>query len=122
MKMLAALTFGLLMSVTAHAAEMAKPIIQVAEIAVRDEAAYKEALPAVIKRITEHGGKYIAGGFNKATAIMGIPPANRVVLIEYDSVDAYQKWWKEAGEADTMMLQQWASFRIYNVEMVEKKK
>jgi len=120
--MLAALTFGLLTSVTAvHAAEMTKPVISVTEIDVKDEAAYKEALPAIQKRIAEHSGKYLAGGFNKTNTIKGAPPPNRVVIIEYDSQDAFNNWWKEAGDADVKTLEKFATFRIYTIEAVEKK-
>ena len=59
----------------------------IGEIAVKDEAGYKnDFLPAAQKAIDDNGGKYIAGGFNKAFSITGEPPANRVVILQYESL------------------------------------
>jgi uncharacterized protein (DUF1330 family) len=44
--------------------------------------------------IREAGGKYIAGGFNKATTLTGAAPPNRVILIQYDNMDALMKAWE----------------------------
>ena len=51
--------------------------ITVSEINVKDMDAYKAWLPDVQKRIADHGGKYIAGGFNKTTSLTGDAPPNR---------------------------------------------
>jgi hypothetical protein len=54
-----------------HAAS-APPAYVIGEIAVKDEAGYKnDFLPAAQKAIDDNGGKYIAGGFN----IEPFPPA-----------------------------------------------
>ena len=53
------------------------PVYSVAEINVRDRAAYEKALPEAMTFIKEGGGKYLAGGFDKATTRMGMPVANR---------------------------------------------
>ena len=95
--------------------------ITVSEISVTDQEAYKAWLPDVQKSIKAAGGEYLAGGFNKATAITGAPPANRVVVIQYPSLDAVKTWWKDHGEADIKKAEKFASFRIYTVEATEKK-
>jgi hypothetical protein len=50
------------------------PIITVSEIDVKDLEAYKQWLPPVQKGIADAGGKYLAGGFNKTTSLIGTPP------------------------------------------------
>jgi uncharacterized protein (DUF1330 family) len=95
--------------------------ITVSEVNVKDVEAYKAWLPDVQKRIADHGGKYLAGGFNKTTAITGDAPPNRVVVIQYPSVEAVKKWWQEVGEADLKKAEKFASFRVYAVEGVEQK-
>jgi uncharacterized protein (DUF1330 family) len=99
------------------------PVINVAEINVKDEAAYKDWLPETQKGIVGHSGKYLAGGFNKTTAIAGDAPPNRVVLIQFDSLDAVKDWWKDVGEERTKMAEKFGTtFRIYSVETIEPKK
>jgi uncharacterized protein (DUF1330 family) len=95
--------------------------ITVSEVNVKDVEAYKAWLPDVQKRIADHGGKYLAGGFNKTTTITGDAPPNRVVVIQYPSVEAVKKWWQEVGEADLKKAEKFASFRVYAVEGVEQK-
>ena len=95
--------------------------ITVSEVNVKDMDAYKAWLPDVQKRIADHGGKYIAGGFNKTTSLTGDAPPNRVVIIQYPSVNAVKKWWQEVGETDLKKAEKFASFRVYAVEGVEQK-
>jgi uncharacterized protein (DUF1330 family) len=102
-------------------AQMPPVGITVSEVNVKDAEAYKAWLPDVQKRIADHGGKYLAGGFNKTTTNTGDAPPNRVVVIQYPSVDAVKKWWQEVGEADLKKAEKFASFRVYAVEGVEQK-
>jgi uncharacterized protein (DUF1330 family) len=95
--------------------------ITVSEIIVKDQEAYKTWLPDVQKSIAEHGGKYLAGGFNKTTTIVGEPPPNRVVVIQYASIEAAKKWFQDAGDAYLKKAEKFATFRIYAVEGVEQK-
>jgi uncharacterized protein (DUF1330 family) len=95
--------------------------ITVSEINVKDLDAYKEWLPAVQKTIAEAGGQYLGGGFNKTTTMTGDPPPNRVVVIQYPSVEAAKKWWQENGTEAIKKAEKFASFRIYAVEGIEKK-
>ena len=65
----------------------AKPSYVIAMINVKDEEGYKNNfLKEAQKQITDHGGKYVAGGFNKTTAFTG-PPPNRVVILRFDSLE-----------------------------------
>jgi uncharacterized protein (DUF1330 family) len=36
----------------------------------------------------EHGGKYLAGGYDKTVGLSGAAPQNRVVLIQFPDMDA----------------------------------
>jgi uncharacterized protein (DUF1330 family) len=102
-------------------AQIKPPAFAIAEIAVKDEAGYKnDFLPKIQPIIKEHGGKYLAGGFNKTWTQIGEEPPNRVVLIQYDSMDAFKKY----AEATTTMIKESKyidKVRIYAVEGVEQK-
>jgi uncharacterized protein (DUF1330 family) len=37
-----------------------------------------------MKSMKEAGAKYLAGGFNDATALSGAPAANRVVILQFE--------------------------------------
>jgi hypothetical protein len=64
---------------------------------VTDEAAYKEALPEVMKMVKENTGVYIAGGFNKAKLTYGHPAiGNRYVIVRFDSEAALEKFDQES--------------------------
>jgi uncharacterized protein (DUF1330 family) len=65
------------------------PAYVVAEIDVKDQDGYaKDFLPKAQANIKEHGGKYLAGGLNKAISLSGSSPPNRVVLLQFADMDA----------------------------------
>jgi uncharacterized protein (DUF1330 family) len=94
-KIALALAAGLILGASAiqvlHA--QAKPSSYVvAMINVKDEEGYKtNFLKEAQKQIAEHGGKYIAGGFNKTTAFTGTAP-NRVVILQFENIDKVKAW------------------------------
>ena len=101
-------------------AQVKPPAFVIAEITVTDEAGYKENfLKPAQKTIAEHGGKYLAGGFNKTLSLAGTEPPNRVVLLQFANMDAVKEWRKE-GEADLEndVGEKYAKFRVYAVEGV----
>jgi uncharacterized protein (DUF1330 family) len=56
----------------------------VAEIAVRDKDGYEENyLKATQKDVSNHGGKYLAGGYDKTVSLSGAEPPNRVVIVQF---------------------------------------
>ena len=70
-----------------HAAA-SPPAYVINEISVKDEDGYKkDFLPGPQKAIDDNGGKYIAGGFNKAFSITGQPPADSVVILQFENMD-----------------------------------
>jgi uncharacterized protein (DUF1330 family) len=46
------------------------------------------------QELADAGAKHIAGGFDNTVSLVGIPPKNRYVVIQFDSMDALQKWWQ----------------------------
>jgi uncharacterized protein (DUF1330 family) len=104
-------------------AQAKPPAYTLAEIAVKDEDGYKkEFLPEAQRIIKEGGGKYLAGGFNKATALSGAAPPNRVVLIQYENMDALKKWWDGGGrDIQEKVGTKYATFRVVAIDGVEMK-
>jgi uncharacterized protein (DUF1330 family) len=93
-----------------------------AEIDVKDQDGYStDFLPKARANIKESGGKYLAGGLNKAIGLTGSPPPNRVVLLQFADMDAVKAFSaKEQGlEAD--LGNKYASFRAIGIEGVEPK-
>jgi uncharacterized protein (DUF1330 family) len=102
-----------------HAAAAAPPAYVIGEIAVKDEAGYKnDFLPAAQKAIDDNGGKYLAGGFNKTFSITGEPPANRVVILQFENMDKVRAWRDVARDAQEKIGNKYATFRTFAVEGV----
>jgi len=102
---------------TLHA-QAKPPAFVVAEITVRDLDGYNaNFLKPAQKAIADHGGKYLAGGYNKAMGLSGPDPANRVVILQFANMDAI-KAWREEGAADmeNNVGNKYASFRAFAVE------
>ena len=95
------------------------PAYVVAEITVKDEDGYKnDFLPLAQKAIDDNGGKYIAGGFNKTFAITGEPPADRVVILQFENMDKVKGWRDAARDAQEKIGSKYATFRTFAVEGV----
>jgi uncharacterized protein (DUF1330 family) len=96
----------------------AKPMAYgVAEVTVTNQDAYgKEFLPVVRKTIADAGGKFLAAG-GKTVSQIGTPPAPRVVIIQWPSLDAADAWWNAAATKDAFKIgEKYATFRNYAVE------
>jgi uncharacterized protein (DUF1330 family) len=91
----------------------------IAEVTVTNQDAYgKEFLPVVRKTIADAGGKFLAAG-GKIETLQGTPPAPRVVIIQWPSLDAADAWWNAAATKDAFKIgEKYASFRNFNVEGV----
>ena len=97
-----------------HAAS--PPAYVIGEIAVKDEDGYKkDFLPVAQKAIDDNGGKYIAGGFNKTFSITGQPPANRVVILQFENMDKVKAWRDVARDAQEKIGNKYATFRTFAV-------
>jgi uncharacterized protein (DUF1330 family) len=109
--------------VTSVTAQTNAPYYQVVEIGVKDQAGYENSGVKEVRAAQDAiGGKLVAGGYNKATGLIGDPPANRYLIIQYPSKEANEKHWNES------VLKWWnseghkyATFRAIGVEAVTPK-
>jgi uncharacterized protein (DUF1330 family) len=99
-------------------AQSKPPAFVVAEIAVKDKQGYEENyLKATTKDISNHGGKYLAGGYDKTVSMVGDPPPNRVILLQFANMDEVKAWRDQGGEdMENTVGSKYAKFRIYAVE------
>ena len=66
--------------------------------------------------IADAGGKFLAAG-GKTLSQIGTPPAARVVIIQWPSLDAADAWWNAAAAKDAFAVgQKYATFRNFAVE------
>jgi uncharacterized protein (DUF1330 family) len=103
-------------------AQTKPPAFIFVEIDVKDQDGYaKDFLPKAQASIKESGGKYLAGGFNKAISLSGSPPPNRVVLLEFADMDALKAFEAKESQLETDLGNKYASFRAVGIEGVAQK-
>ncbi|HEY1863207.1 MAG TPA: DUF1330 domain-containing protein [Roseiarcus sp.] len=103
-------------------AQAKPPGFVLAEIDVKDQEGYtNDFLPKARANIKESGGKYLAGGFNKAISFSGSPPPNRVVLLEFADMDALKAFEVKQRQLQADVGNKYASFRAIGIEGVEQK-
>jgi uncharacterized protein (DUF1330 family) len=103
-------------------AQVKVPAYVVAEIDVKDQDGYaKDFLPKAQANIKEHGGKYLAGGLNKAISLSGSPPPNRVVLLQFSDMDVAKAFEDKQKQIESDVGSKYASFRAIGIEGVEQK-
>jgi uncharacterized protein (DUF1330 family) len=103
-------------------AQQKPPAFVVAEITVKDQEGYeKNYQKATQKDILDHGGKYLAGSYNKTLSLTGSEPPNRVVILQFPNMDAVKAWQEQgAMDMENTVGTKYASFRIYAVEGVSQ--
>ncbi len=89
------------------------PVYAIAVIDVREAEAYKAAAPEVRERI-------MRGGAGEVLVPEGQQAPSRLVVWEWPNLEAYNKWWAEAGIKDVKMLSQHATLKLYAAEGVSK--
>jgi len=103
-------------------AQTKPPAYTFVEIDVKDQDGYtKDFLPKAQANIKEMGGKYLAGGFNKAIVLSGAKPPNRVVLLQFPDMDAVKAFNGKESRLETDVGNKYASFRAIGIEGVEPK-
>jgi uncharacterized protein (DUF1330 family) len=103
-------------------AQTKPPGYVLAEIDVKDQDGYtKDFLPKSQANIKESGGKYLAGGFNKAIGLSGSPPPDRVVLLQFPDMDAVKAFYAKQRQLDADVGSKYASFREVGIEGIEQK-
>jgi uncharacterized protein (DUF1330 family) len=77
---------------------------------------------ALTLQIKESGGKYLAGGFNKTVTFDGASPPNRVVILQFESMDAAKAWDASRAQKESRKIgDKYATFRTFAVEGTEMK-
>jgi uncharacterized protein (DUF1330 family) len=106
-------------AVQAIHAQAKPPAYVIAENIVNDEAGYtKDFIPPITKAIEAAGAKYLARG-GKAIAMHGALTANRVVVLQFESLDKAQAWWNSpATKAAFAIGDKYATFHDFAVEGV----
>ena len=103
-------------------AQAKPPAYTWAEIDVKDQDGYtKDFLPKAQATIKESGGKYLAGGFNKAISLSGSPPPNRVVLLQFPDIDALKAFYVKQKQLEADVGSKYAGFREVAIEGLEQK-
>ncbi|MGA2055199.1 MAG: DUF1330 domain-containing protein [Bradyrhizobium sp.] len=98
------------------------PAYAFVEIDVKDQDGYtKDFLPKAQANIKESGGKYLAGGFNKAISMSGSPPPSRVVLLQFSDMDTLKAFNVKQRQLEAEFGNKYGSFRGVGVEGVEQK-
>ena len=103
---------------TLHA-QTKPPAYNIAEIAIKDQDGYnKEYLPLITKALTDAGGKFIVRG-GKTISFEGAPPAPRVVVIQFESLEKLQALYESAPYKQAVAIgDKYATQRIFGVEGV----
>ena len=103
-------------------AQTKPPAFVFVEIDVKDQDGYtKDFLPKAQANIKEGGGKYLAGGFNKAVSLTGSPPPNRVILLQFSDMDAVKAFYAKEQQLEADDGHKYASFRAIGIEGVQPK-
>jgi uncharacterized protein (DUF1330 family) len=98
-------------------AQARMPGFYIAEINVKNQEAYmKEFVPAALKALQDASGKFVVRGGN-IVATQGAPPASRIVVLQFASIDKAQNWWNSQAQKEAQVIgDKYATFRSYIVE------
>ena len=80
----------------------------IGEIEVTDPAGYDEYRKKVLDTVQKHGGRFAVRG-GKVETLEGAWAPKRIVVLEFASVEAAQKWYRSAEYAPLIKLRQKAS-------------
>jgi uncharacterized protein (DUF1330 family) len=98
-------------------AQTKMPGFYIAEINVKNQDGYmKEFVPAAVKALQDAGGKFVVRGGN-IVVTQGAPPAARIVVLQFPSIDRAQGWWNSQAQKEAQVIgDKYATFRSYIVE------
>jgi uncharacterized protein (DUF1330 family) len=98
-------------------AQAKAPVYQVTEIEVLDAEAYaRDVTPKASAALKAAGGKLVAVS-GKAMALEGEPPKSRIVISQWDSMEAIKAYRESAAFKELQAVRQkLAKFRTYAVE------
>src|SRR5438477_9911415 len=97
-------------------AQAKAPVFYVSEINMKNAEAYqKEYAPKAQAIIKKHGGKILAAGQN-VMAIEGTPPAPRVAIQQWESMEKIKAWRESAEYKEVRKIgDKYATFRAFAV-------
>ena len=74
-------------------AQSKPPVYYVAHVEVTDQAGYQqEFVPQSQKQVQAKGGRFLVQG-GKVTPLVGSPPAPRIVIQQWDSMETLTSWY-----------------------------
>jgi uncharacterized protein (DUF1330 family) len=117
LSMLAGIAIGAVAVQGLHA-QAKPPVYSVSEIQITNVDAYlKEYAPLAQASIKAAGGKLLAGG--PATSLEGAPPATRITIQAWDSLEKAQAWRNSADYKKAREIgDKYAKFRAFAVQGV----
>jgi uncharacterized protein (DUF1330 family) len=77
----------------------------IAMVDIRDAVRYEDYRKTVLPTITAYGGRFIARG-GRTEVLEGDWPAQRLVIVEFPSVDRAKAWWSSPEYAEPKALRQ----------------
>lgn len=103
-------------------AQAKPPVFYVGEIDVTDQAGYmKDFAPKSQAAIKSAGGKFLVLGGNPV-GLAGDPPKSRIVIQQWDSMDAMKAWFDSPAQKELRAIQaKYSKVRIYAVTGVAPK-
>ena len=84
------------------------PAYVIAQVEIRDPERYKEYVKLTPATIAAFGGRFIVRG-GKAERLEGHLPANRIVILEFDSYERAKDWYESDAYQGPKALRQSAS-------------
>jgi len=91
----------------------------IAQHTVNDQERFaKEFAPSIAKTIQDAGGKFLVRG-GKTISIHGVPPPQRVVVIQFESVEKAEAWAQSLGTKAAFAIgEKYATLNDFSVEGV----
>jgi uncharacterized protein (DUF1330 family) len=77
----------------------------IADVDVKDPVRYKDYRDMVLPTIAAYGGRFLARG-GRVDALEGAWQPNRLVIVEFPSVERAKAWWNSSEYAEAKALRQ----------------
>lgn len=77
----------------------------IASVTVKDPARYADYRKMVLPTITAYGGRFLARG-GRVERLEGVWEPNRLVIVEFPSVERAKAWWSSPEYAEAKALRQ----------------
>jgi uncharacterized protein (DUF1330 family) len=118
---LAGFALGSVAVQTLHA-QAKPPVYYVAQIEVADQAGYeREFFPQSVAAVQAKGGRFLVQG-GKVTSLAGNPPPSRIVVQQWDSMEALTSWFNSDEQKKLRDIQaKYAKAQSFAVEGVAQR-